>query len=168
MRTNFNLRFAGILLTLILTTELAFSGNDYFGRGRNRGANAVCVNRISGLTDAQNDQINNLRDNHQKLMDELHNQRRSTTDLAQKDQIRKQMDAEVATHRNAVRTLLTVDQQSQYDQFGRNGCGQFGRNRNGQLAQNGNRPRCGNGQGRQLRGGENAACSGRGFGRFRN
>lgn len=154
MKTSFVSRFAGIFFALILTTGFAFSGNDYTGGGRNNTTNATCVNRISGLTQEQKDQITNLRNSHQSVMNDLREKRRSTTDLAQKDQIRKEMDTVVANHRNAVRGLLNADQQKQYDQLARNGSGQ----------------QYGNGQGKQWRGSGSGNCSGcgRGYGRNRN
>lgn len=168
MKTSFISRFAGILFALALTSGIAFSGNDYSGRGRNNAANATCVNRISGLTQKQKVQITDLRNNHQNAMNALREQRRSTTDLTQKDQIRKEMDTAVASHKSAVRALLNADQQAQFDQLPRNGNGQFGRNGNGQLARNANCQQYGNGQGRQWRGGGNGTCCGRGPGLNRN
>lgn len=168
MKTNFSLRFAGIFFALLLTTTFAFSGNDYSGRGRNRGSNALCINRISGLTQEQKVQINDLRNNHQTVMDNLRQERRSTTDLNRKDQIGKQMDTQVSNHRNAMRALLNTDQQAQYDRLARNGNGEFGRRGNGPMGGTGNCLQAGNGQGRQWRGGANGTCCGRGFGRGRN
>lgn len=119
MKTSFNLRFAGIFMALILTAGIALSGNYNNGKGRNRSANATCVNRISGLTQDQKDKITALATSHQTAMNNFRDQRRSTTDLAQKDQIRQQMNTEVTNHRSAVRALLTPDQQQQFDQLPR-------------------------------------------------
>ena len=120
MRTNISNRFAGILIALTVTAGSAVSSNIFEGRGRNNNATAVCVNQISGLSQDQKDRMTALITQHQSAIDDLREKRRSTTDIAQKDQIRKQMDTQVESHRNAVRTILNADQQKQYDQISKN------------------------------------------------
>lgn len=168
MKTNFNLRFAGILLALFLTAEFAFSGNNYAVRGRNNPGNGTCINQITGLTQTQKDQMSELLKNHQQAMNNLREQRRSTTDLAQKDQIGKQMDTEVTNHRNAIRALLNEDQQKQFDQLVPAWKGQIGRGGKGTLARCGNGQGWRNGQGFRGRGNGNGRCCGCGFGRNNN
>jgi hypothetical protein len=147
MKTNFILRVAGIFMALLLTTGIAFSGNDYAGRGRNHLANGTCVSRISGLSQDQKDRITALETQHQTTMNELREQRRSTTDVSQKDQVRKQMDSQIDSHRNAVRAILNPDQQKQFDQLPRNGGNQgYGRGQGNQAGGSGNCTGRGNGR----------------------
>ncbi len=147
MNTNHLFRFAGILLALLVTAGSAVSSNNFDGRGRNRTTNATCVNQISGLTQDQKDRITAMATEHQTAMDKLRDERRSTTDVTRKDQIRQQMDTQVASHRNAVRALLNADQQKQFDQLPRNGGTQG----------------YGKGKGNQSRG--SGTCNGQGSGR---
>ncbi len=147
MRTSLLNRFAGILLALTVTAVSAVSSNTFEGKGRNSAATANCINRISGLSQDQKDQITTLATQHQTAMNKLREKRQSTTDVSQKDQIRKQMDAQIESHRNAVRAILNADQQKQFDQLPRNGGNQG----------------YGKGKGNQARGSGN--CTGRGNGR---
>ncbi len=121
MRTSLLKRFAGIFLALFVTATVAVSSNNADGRGRNRTSGGSCVNSISGLNQEQKDQIISLNEGHQTAMNELREKRRSTSDLTQKDQIREQMNAQITTHKNAVKELLNANQQKQFDQIVGNG-----------------------------------------------
>lgn len=133
MKTNRIKRFAGILLALTVTTS-TFSASYLQGKGRNQTNGATCINRISGLSQEQKDKIISMKTAHQATMNTLRTKRQSTTDVAQKDQIRKEMDTEVASHRNSVRTVLNAEQQEQFDQTPRNAGSQqnYGNQRKGQ------------------------------------
>jgi hypothetical protein len=50
-------------------------------------------------------------------MDELREQRRSTVNAVEKSEIRTEMLKKVEAHRNEVKSLLTEEQQIQYDQL---------------------------------------------------
>jgi len=147
MKKNLLNRFAGIFLALIVTAGSAVSSNNLESKGRYNTTNAACINQISGLSQDQKDRITAMETQHQSVMNELREKRRSTTDITQKDQIRKQMDEQVGNHRNAVKAILNADQQKQFDQIPRNGG-----------AQN----FC-NGKGNQTRG--SGICNGSGSGR---
>ncbi|HZL08977.1 MAG TPA: hypothetical protein VFC65_03180 [Prolixibacteraceae bacterium] len=121
MKTKRLNRFAWIFLALTVAALSAVSSNTVDGKGRNRTANATCINQISGLSQDQKDQITALATKHQAAMNELRENRQSTTDVTQKDRVRKQMDTQIESHRNAVKALLTADQQKQFDQIPRNG-----------------------------------------------
>lgn len=121
MRTNRIKRFAGIFLALTVTTATAFSASNPQGKGRNKANGGTCINQISGLSQDQKVQITTMETTHQATMNTLRDKRQATTDATQKDQIRKEMDTEVSTHRSAVRALLNADQQKQFDQIARNG-----------------------------------------------
>lgn len=121
MCTNRFKRFAGIFLILTVTAATAFPASYQQGKGRSRAGGVTCVNQVSGLSQDQKNQITTMETEHQSAMNVLREKRRSTTDAAQKDQIRKEMDTEVTTHRSAVRALLNPDQQKQFDQIPRNG-----------------------------------------------
>ena len=147
MRTSLLNRFAGILLALTVTAGSAVSSNYFDGKGRNRAANATCVNRISGLSQDQKNQITALATQHQTAMNELREKRQSTTDMSQKDQIRQQMDAQIESHRNAVKAILNPDQQKQFDQLPRNGGNQgYGKGNGNQGRGSGNCTGQGNGR----------------------
>ncbi len=151
MRTNLFNRFAGLLIVLSLTIGTVFA-NDYL-QGKRRGNQAskpTCVNSISGLTQEQKDRITAMEQSHWKAMDELRQSRRSTTDTAKKAEIRKQMDARVAEHRNAVKGLLHADQQKQYDALHASGGNhQYQRGSGNTMAGNGQGLHRGGGQGRR-------------------
>lgn len=114
MKTSQFFRFAGIFTALILVTGVAISGNN---RGRFYQNNGQCINQISGLNQDQRTKITVLQQEHQKVMDELRQKRRSTTDFTQKEQVREEMNAEVLNYRNNVRSLLNASQQAQFDAF---------------------------------------------------
>lgn len=146
MKTNLKKRFAGILLALTVTAASAVSANNFDGKGRNQTSGVPCLNQISGLTQDQKTQITALETSHQTTMNEFREKRRATTDVAQKDQIRTEMLAQVTAHRNAVKAILTPDQQKQFDRIPRNSGNQ----------------RAGFGQGKQARG--SGKCNGQGNG----
>lgn len=115
MKTGKLNKFAWTFFVLALTTTTLFAQ----GRGNNRNAagNLSCVQHITGLSETQQAQITGLNRQHQQEMAALRDQRRSTTDAAQKAQVRTEMDQQQQTHRESVRKLLNASQQAQFDQL---------------------------------------------------
>lgn len=128
MKTSRLQKFAWVFFALAVTT------GSVFGQGWRKGNNSIneqnryCLTSISGLTAEQQNQIQEMDEKHWATMDELRTQRRSTTDAVEKSEIRTSMLKTVEAHRNAVKALLTEDQQSQYDQL--HPAGAYGPNQN--------------------------------------
>jgi len=58
---------------------------------------------------------------NQTKMNEHREKQRSSDGKTQKEEIKKQMDKQAETHRNAVTSVLSADQQKQFLQFQTNG-----------------------------------------------
>nr|WP_319510824.1 Spy/CpxP family protein refolding chaperone [uncultured Draconibacterium sp.] len=182
-----NIAWVFFALALTSTTVLAQgrrTGNGYYQNQRNN-----CVNYISGLTDTQQEQIQQMENNHQLAMNELRTKQRATINTVEKSEIRTEMLKKVEAHRTEVRNLLTEEQQIQYDQlqansnYARNqnigrGRGNFSGNQNLQgnfcrannrensYAQRGLRGNRGNLQASNYRNNKKSWNQGRGNGRF--
>ena len=112
-------KFAWVFFALALGTTTLFAqgwrnGNRAFAQNNQ---NAPCLNLISGLTEEQSAKITQLNEKHQEAMDELRTERRSTIDAIEKNEIRGEMLKKVKAHREEVKSLLTEEQQKQYDQL---------------------------------------------------
>lgn len=153
-------KLAWVFFALALTTTTLYAQGWRNGNKPANGQNNDCINQISGLSDEQKAKIDGLNETHQGKMAELRTQRQSTTDAIEKSEIRTTMLKNVKAHRDDVKSLLTADQQKQWEnlQPGKNngnsrGQGKFmgrgQRNGNCQFAGNyGNRGnRNGGGQG---------------------
>ncbi|MFV0590816.1 MAG: Spy/CpxP family protein refolding chaperone [Draconibacterium sp.] len=144
MKTSNLKKFAWVFFALALSASTAFAQG---GRQGNRNVNqqkATCLNYISGLTEDQQVQIKAMDEKHLEMMDGLRTKRRSTTNAVEKSEIRTEMLKTVEAHRNAVRELLTEDQQKRFDQLQANAG--TGKNQNVGRG-NGNRGKRGRGQG---------------------
>jgi hypothetical protein len=118
MKTSKLRKFAWVFFALALTTTTVFSQGWRNANRANRTNNTTeqnCLNYLSDLTDEQVVKIEKLETSHQEKMDELRNQRRSTTDLNEKNEIRAEMLNKVAAHQKEVKNLLTAEQQKEYD-----------------------------------------------------
>jgi hypothetical protein len=124
MKTQKIRKLTLVFLTLVLTGSTLFAqgwraGNRQgLGRNMNWTADSIqpaCVNLIQDLTDAQKEEITSLEAEHQKVMAELRNERRSTTDAIEKNEIRGEMLKQVKAHREEVRNLLNEEQKDEYD-----------------------------------------------------
>lgn len=110
-------KFAWAFFALVLGTATVF------GQGRRNGNNAcynqnqVCINHISDLSDDQKSKILEMNNIHQKEMAELRDQRLSTADAIEKNDIRGKMLRNVKVHREEVKNLLNEKQQKQYDEL---------------------------------------------------
>jgi len=117
--------------------------------------NYTCTNFISGLDDDQKAKISELESTHQEAMAGLRVKRQSTVDAIEKNEIRGEMLKKVKAHREAVKNLLTEEQQQQYDLLHSRG------NNFRNMAGNGNFQGCGQFQGQQKFAGNNGrGCRG--------
>ena len=112
-------KFAWIFFVLATGTTTLFAQG---WRNGNRSLvqnnqNAPCLNLISGLTEEQSTKITQLNEKHQEAMTEFRNERHSTIDAIEKNEIRGEMLKKVKAHREEVKGLLTEEQQKQYDQL---------------------------------------------------
>ena len=109
----------GMVLVLIAFTSGTIKA--YHGNKQTRGAQLEndqrCINQLTGLTDEQKEKIAALEEAHQLKMEEFRNERRATTDLKQKEDIRAKMINQRDNHRKEVSSLLTPDQQKELAQF---------------------------------------------------
>lgn len=142
-------KFAWAFFALALATTTVFAQGYRNGNRVNNNQNGTCLEQISGLTEKQKTEIQELEQNHQKEMAELRDNRRGTVDAIEKNEIRGEMLKKVEAHQKSVKNLLTADQQKEYDNLHaqrNNYQGNRGRNQNQQFARN-NRGGRGNGAG---------------------
>ena len=118
MKTNFVKGFAGLAIALTVAVISVSASTGFEGQKRNNASHTGdCASQLTGINQQQTEQINALETTHQATMAELREKRRATTDVAEKANIRSEMDAQVTKHRNDVKALLNADQQKQYDQL---------------------------------------------------
>ncbi len=115
MKTKKIQQFGWVILALTLTFASSAQTNNYRNRINTASDVKLCLEQISDLTDKQKTDLLMLEEQHQKIMTELRNTRRSTFDLDEKNRIYDQMQYNKNTHQKAVKTLLTAEQQKQYD-----------------------------------------------------
>jgi hypothetical protein len=108
-------KFAWVFFALALGTSTLFAQGWRNGKQAVNSRNNYCINQVSGLTDEQKTKIDGLNETHQVKMSELRTQRQSTTDAIEKSEIRTTMLKNVKAHRNEVKSLLTAEQQKEYD-----------------------------------------------------
>jgi len=144
MKTSLLNRFAGLCLALILSIGSAVSSNNPDGKGRNSaGAQQSCINSISGLSELQKDKIIAMETQHNTAMNELREKSQSSSEKTQKEEIKKQMQKQLETHRNSVTSVLSADQQKQFLQFQT-----YGANQNTQNQKQGMGKGAGHGKGK--------------------
>lgn len=118
MKTSLMNRFAGLCLALILTAGVAVSSNNADGKVRNNAVTQqTCINSISGLSDLQKNKIMAMEAQHNTAMKELREKGQSSSEKTQKEEIKKQMDKQVENHGNAIKSVLSADQQNQFILF---------------------------------------------------
>ena len=118
MKTSRLNRVAWILIALNLAAGSAISSNNPDGKGKSNGvAQQTCINSISGLSEYQKERITAMETQNKTALNDLQEKRRSATEKTQKEEIRKQMDKQIESHRNAVTSVLSADQQKQFLQF---------------------------------------------------
>lgn len=129
MKTSRLSRVAGIFLALTVTAGVAVSSNNLDGKGRNSAPQESCIHSISGLSEYQKGRITSMEIKHQSAINALQEKRRSASGKTQKEEIRKQMDAQLETHRKSVTSVLSADQQKQFLQFQTYGANQNTQNK---------------------------------------
>lgn len=106
----------GLAVAIMMMTTVSI--NAYTGNGRNHGNQTTieksCLTQIEGLSSDQTSKITSLEQSHQATMTELRNERRSTTDVKLKEDVRAKMLVERNNHRSQVNNLLTPEQQKTY------------------------------------------------------
>jgi len=108
-------KLAWVFFALAVTSTTLFAQGWRNGKQAGNGRNNNCINQVSGLTDEQQSKIEGLNETHQAKMGELRTQRQSTTDAIEKSEIRTTMLKNVKAHRDDVKSLLTADQQKQWE-----------------------------------------------------
>ena len=107
-----------VIVLLAITSVQALPGNP-----QSDNINAVrttCVNSIPGLSQEQTNTILKMEADHQKVMDQLRDQRRATTNEKTKAEIRLEMINQRDAHRAEVQKLLTPEQQVAYNNLHQN------------------------------------------------
>lgn len=128
MKTSRLNRFAGIFLALIVTAGVAVSSNNPDGKGRNNSSQETCITSISGLSEYQKGRIIAMETQNQTVVNDLKEKQRAASGKTQREEIKKQMDNQLETHRNAVTSVLSADQQKQFLQFQTYGANQNSQN----------------------------------------
>lgn len=111
-------KFAIILIALLLGTSMIYAQGR---RNFNRPGNAcgygpgTCLTVLSNLTEDQKAKISALETAHQETMAELRVKQRSTFEPIEKNEIRGEMLKKVQAHHDEVKTLLSEEQQKQYE-----------------------------------------------------
>ncbi len=108
-------KLAWVFFALALTTTTLFAQGWRNGNRPVNGQKNNCINQISGLSDEQQTKIEGLNKSHLETMAQLRTQRQSTTDAIEKSEIRTAMLKNVKAHRDEVKSLLTADQQKQWE-----------------------------------------------------
>jgi len=108
-------KLAWVFFALAVTSTTLFAQGWRNGKQAGNGLNNNCINQVSGLTDEQKTKIDGLNETHQVKMGELRTQRQSTTDAIEKSEIRTTMLKNVKAHRDEVKSLLTAEQQKEYE-----------------------------------------------------
>ena len=106
--------FIALMLTSVTVTAQGRRNQPCraFGSGFGSGN---CIYVLADLNEDQKTTIAHLVETHQEAMAGLREKQRATTDLSEKNAIRTEMLQAVQAHRNEVRSLLTEEQQKQYD-----------------------------------------------------
>ena len=134
-------KLAWVFFALALTTTTLYAQGWRNGNRPFNGQNNNCINQISGLSDEQKTKIDVLNETHQAKMAELRTQRQSTSDALEKSEIRTTMLKNVKAHRDDIKSLLTNEQQKEFDalqQRGNYGNGRGQGNFRGSGQNNGN------------------------------
>lgn len=115
MKTSKLIKLAWVFFALVVTSTTLYAQGWRNENQAGNGCNYYCLTQISGLNDEQRTKIDRLNETHQAKMAELRTQRQSTTDVIEKSEIRTTMLKNVKAHRDEVKSLLTTEQQKEYD-----------------------------------------------------
>jgi len=161
-------KLAWVFFALAVTSTTLFAQGLGNRKQAGNGQNNNCINQLSGLTNEQKTKIDGLNEAHQSKMDELRTKRQAANDAIEKSEIRTTMLKNVKVHRDEVKSLLTAEQQKEYDLL--QARGNYG---NGRVQEN--FQGCGRGKGNcqftgnyETRGNRNGGGQGYGRGNWRN
>ena len=115
MKTSKLQKLAWAFFALTLTATTVFSQGRNNGNRNFQNQDVPCLEQISDLNEQQKTQITAMEKSHQETMDKFREERRSTNNSIEKNEIRGAMLQSVETHQNSVKNLLTENQQKQYD-----------------------------------------------------
>ncbi|HSO85446.1 MAG TPA: hypothetical protein VLQ91_02765 [Draconibacterium sp.] len=115
MKTSKLTKLAWVFFALAVTSTTLYAQGWRNANRIGNSCNNYCLTQISGFTDEQKIKIDGLNETHQAKMAELRTQRQSTTDAIEKSEIRTSMLKTVKVHRDEVKSLLTAEQQKEYD-----------------------------------------------------
>ena len=110
-------RFIWLYLALTVIAGVAVSSTNFDGKGQNKTFQETCINSISGLSEYQKQRIVAMETQNRSVMNELQEKQQLAIGKTQKKEIRKQMDKQIESHGNEIKTLLSADQQNQFLQF---------------------------------------------------
>jgi len=110
-------KLAGVFFALALGTSTVFAQGYRVQNNKNLSPGNTCINRISNLTKDQISKIQELEKSHLESMEQLRNDRRSTSNTEEKNKIRSEMLKQRDQHRSEVKGLLTESQQKEYNSF---------------------------------------------------
>jgi len=105
-----------IIAAIIILT--GSSGNEALaqsGRGKHKQGNSDILHSIPDLTEAQRSSIKIIQNKHQKELELLRKEKRSTTDEKVKARIKIEMDAKKKKNIIEIKKQLTPDQEKYYD-----------------------------------------------------
>ena len=117
MKTSKLQKFAWVFFALATATTTVFAQGWRNGNNVNNRQKLACLEQITDLSESQKTKIKELEKVHKEEMAELRENRRSTADEIEKNDIRGKMLRNVKAHREEVKNLLNEEQQKQYDQL---------------------------------------------------
>lgn len=117
MKTSKLNNIAWVFFALMLTSTTVSAQGWGNGNRSNHNSNQNCISSISGLSDKQQKQIQEMEEKHYEAMAEFRTERQSTTNAIEKSELRTDMLKKVEAHRNSVKKLLSDEQQKQYEQL---------------------------------------------------
>lgn len=109
---------AGGFFVLILSIHSAFAQGRKMDKSEspNKASQSV-VERITGLSTPQKEQINQLENGYRLVMGELRTQAQTATDSSEKSALRDEMQQITQSHQNNIKRLLTKDQKKEYSKL---------------------------------------------------
>jgi hypothetical protein len=119
MKTKQILWHAALIAILLISGQMVQAQNG--NRARQSTSTTSCLQTLPNLNADQQKQITTLNESHQKSMELLRNERRSTTNERTKAEIRIKMLDQRDAHRAEVIKLLTAEQQLVYKTLNQNG-----------------------------------------------
>lgn len=114
-----------IVTVLFMALFVGLLSNQTFGQNQT----ANWTSHIPNLTETQEVEIENLREDHFQTMDSLRNKYRAAVNKDSKDEARIAMSEEKLEHRKEIKSLLNSEQKEYFSEYSNNhsmGCHQKG------------------------------------------